>query len=95
MNTLMKNVALWIVLFLIVILALISFTNVPQGRRPLGEADFIAQLQAENIEAVSVKELGNRLFEVQVKFKNRVEGQEGMSFRTDTFREEWKTALTS
>jgi len=95
MNTLMKNVALWIVLFLIVILALISFTNVPQGKRPLGEADFIAQLQAENIDAVSVKELGNRLFEVQVKFKNRVDGREGMTFKTDTFREEWKTALTS
>ena len=95
MNTLMKNVALWIVLFLIVILALISFTNVPEGKRPLGEADFIAQLQAENIDAVSVKELGNRLFEVQVKFKNRVDGREGMTFKTDTFREEWKTALTS
>ena len=61
MNNFLKHISLWIVLLIIVVLALSNFSKFQEGKRALSEADFIAQLSADNIESVVLKEVGNNL----------------------------------
>ncbi len=95
MNGLLKSASLWLVLLLVVVLALINFPKVQEGRRALGEQDFIAQLQADNIESVVVKVAGENLYQVHAKFRAKVEERASVDFMTDSFREEWKVLLQS
>lgn len=93
MNNFLKHISLWIVLLIIVVLALSNFSKFQEGKRALSEADFIAQLSADNIESVVLKEVGNNLIEIKATFKNKVENNASIEFKTDTFRDEWRTQL--
>jgi len=93
MNGLFKQVSLWIVLIIIVVLAFSNFSTMQTDRRELREPDFIAQLEANNIEKVVVTEAGNDLKEVNAKFRQEVDGQSSVTFKTDTFREDWRETL--
>ena len=95
MNNFLKHVSLWIVLLIIIVLALSNFSRFQAGGRELGEPDFVAQLNADNIKSVSIKEAGSNLLQVTAKFHKAVENQDGMEFKTDKFREEWRQALTA
>ncbi len=95
MNNFLKHVSLWIVLLIIVVLALSNFSRFQEGARPLGEPDFVAQLDADNIESVSIKEVGSNLLEVRADFRNTVENQNAMEFKTDQFRDEWRQQLSA
>lgn len=93
MNSFLKHVSLWIVLLIIVILALSNFSRMQEARRPLHEPDFVAQLNADNIETVTIKEVGSNLVQVSATFRNPVENSNSMEFKTDKFRDEWREKL--
>lgn len=93
MNNFLKHISLWIVLLIILVLALSNFSKFQENRRPLTEADFVAQLEADNIESVVLKEVGNNLIQVKAIFKNKVENSSSIEFKTDKFRDEWRTTL--
>ena len=57
MNNFLRHISLWIVLLIIVVLAL-SIFQMQETKRPMGEPDFITQLNAGNIESVTLKEVG-------------------------------------
>ncbi len=95
MNSLLKGASLWIVLLIIVILALLNFTKLQPEKKVLGEPDFVAQLAANNVDSVVVKEVGNNLLQIHAKFKDKAkaDGRESMDFKTDKFKDEWKQEL--
>ncbi len=95
MNNFLKHVSLWIVLLIIVVLALSNFSRFQEQRRPLSEPDFIAQLDADNIASVSIKEVGSNLLQISADFHNPVENQNSMEFKTNEFREEWRQKLSA
>lgn len=99
MNGFLKQVSLWIVLLIIVVLALSSFSSMKAARKEMLEPDFVAQLQKGNIKSVKVKEVGSNLKQVVAEFKDSVAnteevgGQRKMQFNTDDFKPEWKAEL--
>lgn len=99
MNGFLKQVSLWIVLLMIVVLALSNFSSMKGNRKELLESDFVTQLQKGNIKSVTVKEAGNNLRQVVAEFKDEVAGKEEvggqrkMQFITDEFKDEWKAEL--
>jgi cell division protease FtsH len=96
MNGFLKQVSLWIVLLIIVVLALSAFTDWQTGRKEYVEQDFVAMvsdLNDQRIERVRVTEEGEKLFSVEVTFKELVDGRKTASFTTNEFREEWKASL--
>ncbi len=95
MNSLLKGASLWIVLLIIVILALLNFSKIQPQKKDLGEPDFVAQLTANNVDSVVIKEAGNNLLQVHAKFKDKakVDGRETLDFKTDKFKDEWKQEL--
>lgn len=93
MNNFLKHISLWIVFFIILVLALSNFSKWQNNKRPLSESDFVAQLTVANIESVSVKEVSSKLFHIKALFKNQVDGNVSVEFNTDSFRDEWRAQL--
>lgn len=93
MNNFLKHISLWIVFLIILVLALSNFSKFQNARKPIGEADFLTQLNAGNIESVTVKEVGSKLFHVKAVFKNKVDDNASVEFNTDEFRDEWRAQL--
>ncbi|MBI2433102.1 MAG: ATP-dependent metallopeptidase FtsH/Yme1/Tma family protein, partial [Candidatus Hydrogenedentes bacterium] len=93
MNNFFKQVSLWLILLLIVVLALSNFSTMQGKERTLGETDFLAQIKADNIESVSVVSAGDNREEVSAKFKTPVENQKSMKFTAKEFKDEWTTDL--
>ena len=96
MNGFLKQVSLWIVLLIIVVLALSAFTDWQKPRKEYSESDFVAQIFDEKdmrIEAVRVTEEGEKLFNVEVRFTEEIDGRRVASFTTNEFKDEWKQQL--
>ncbi len=93
MNNLLKQYTLWIVVILVVILAMTQFTQMPNRPRTLGERDFVREMDNGNIKAVVIKEVGKNLVQINATLKKKVENQETVSFKSNEFKDEWKTAL--
>ncbi|MBP8129713.1 MAG: ATP-dependent zinc metalloprotease FtsH [Candidatus Hydrogenedentes bacterium] len=97
MNGFLKQVSLWIVLLIIVVLALSAFTDWQKPRKEYTEADFVAQVLDEKdtrIESVSVTEEGEKLFSVEVRFAEEMDGRRTASFTTNEFKDDWKQQLS-
>lgn len=93
MNNAFRQISLWIVLLIIVVLAISNLTKMQSDKRPLGEPDFIVQLTQNNIESVVIKEAGSNLKDVKVKFREKVDNNFGFDFKTDNFKDEWRAKL--
>ncbi|HOK10329.1 MAG TPA: ATP-dependent zinc metalloprotease FtsH [Candidatus Hydrogenedens sp.] len=93
MNSFLKQISLWIVFLIIMVLVLSNFSKVKGPKKELLEPDFVQQLAQGNIKSVTIREIGNNLKQVYAELKNEVEGQKKIQFNTDTFKEEWKNQL--
>ncbi len=93
MNSFLKQISLWVVFLIIMVLVLSNFSKVHGPRRELLEPDFVQQLQQGNIKSVTIRESGNNLKQVYAELKNEVEGQKKILFNTDEFKDEWKQQL--
>ncbi len=93
MNSFLKQISLWIVFLIIMVLVLSNFSKVKGPHRELLEPDFVEQLNRENIKSVTIKEVGNNLKQVVAELRTEVDGQKRIQFNTDNFKEEWKAKL--
>ncbi|MCA1902831.1 MAG: ATP-dependent zinc metalloprotease FtsH [Candidatus Hydrogenedens sp.] len=93
MNSFLKQISLWIVFLIIMVLVLSNFSKVKGPKKELLEPDFVQQLAQGNIKSVTIREIGNNLKQVYAELKDEVEGQKKIQFNTDTFKEEWKNQL--
>ncbi len=89
----LKHFFLWIALLIIVVLALSYFSKLQSAERPMGEVYFVSQLNADNIESVTMTEVGTNLIEVKAVFKEKVDNNSEAEFKTNAFRDEWKSQL--
>jgi len=94
MNSFLKQVSLWIVLLIIVVLALSQFSATQKPGRELWSKDFEQQLRNENIKSIDVRRVEEEQYLFKATFKEPIEGQKGMEFESDEFPEEWKTMLS-
>ena len=96
MNGFLKQVSLWIVLLIIVVLALSAFTDWQTPKKEFTEREFVGMVQDpqdSRIERVRVTEEGENLFNVEVAFKEEVDGRKTADFTTNEFKEDWKVLL--
>jgi cell division protease FtsH len=94
MNGLLKQVSLWIILLIIVVLALSQFSEVSRTREKLYVEDFVEQLEADNIASLpKVTKLPNEQYKIVATFRNDVKGEKRMEFEHDQFPEAWRAKL--
>jgi cell division protease FtsH len=96
LNGLFKQVSLWIVLAIIVVLVLTRFSEMNTQPSLKGQADFLAQLEAGNIKSPVKVTLGEKSDRVYVEFKDAVgdtKQKELAPFTVPEFRKEWEETL--
>ncbi|MFP4172752.1 MAG: ATP-dependent zinc metalloprotease FtsH [Candidatus Hydrogenedentota bacterium] len=95
MNGFLKQISLWLILFLIGALALMYYSDSRQPTVELKKQDFEQELERENIAELSVTNLGEEGFSYEAEFKEPVENQERMKFEWHTFPDDWEEMLAA
>jgi len=93
MNGFLKQVSLWVVLLIILVLLLTTLNKGQSSREELWEGDFVAQLKAGNIESPVKVTKGEDLYTFKAKFKKPYMSQNMIEFKTDEFPQEWKDLM--
>ncbi|HOZ46988.1 MAG TPA: ATP-dependent zinc metalloprotease FtsH [Candidatus Hydrogenedentes bacterium] len=94
MNGFLKQVSLWIVILIIVVLALSSFSNMNGPKEELSSADFEQALADGHVEKLEVTLLsGQNKYRFKPHFNPKVKGRDSMDFYFDEFPEKWKAML--
>ncbi|MCL4219443.1 MAG: AAA family ATPase, partial [Candidatus Hydrogenedentes bacterium] len=93
MNGFLKQVSLWVVLLIILVLLLTTLNNGQGSREELWEGDFVSQLEADNIKSPVNITRGENLFTFRADFKQPYKNQKSIEFKADQFREEWRTSM--
>ncbi len=95
MNGFFKQISIWIILLIIVLLGLSTFSKQSGSKAQLWSKQFEEQLFKEppNIESVQISRLPEEQFRFKVKFKDAVEGHSSMEFETHEYPEAWKARL--
>jgi cell division protease FtsH len=96
MNGLFKQVSLWIVLGIIVVLVLTRFSDLNPKPVMKGQADFVTQMTAQNIADPVKVSIGEKSVRIYAKFKEPVGDakQTDFTFTVPEFRPEWEKTLT-
>jgi len=97
MNGFLKQISLWLVVLLIVVLLLSNLNGMQGTRTELLEQDFVSQLSEQNIDPKTTVRAAknNDLYNVTAAFKTPYKDQKVISFSTDEFKDEWKRSLES
>ena len=97
MSGIFKQISLWIIVVIILMLALSQVTQRTQPTEELWSKHFEEQLMQENIESVEVRQLPNDgLYVFKVVFKEPVyEEQTRMKFESDIYPDEWRSMLSA
>ncbi len=95
MNGLFKQVSLWIVLGIIVVLVLTRFSDLNPKPAMKGQADFVEQMEAQNIADPVKVSIGEKSVRIYAKFKAPVgeAKQTDFTFTVPEFRPEWEATL--
>jgi cell division protease FtsH len=95
MNGYFKQLSLWLVLGLIVILAVSRLSNPEASKTKLGHLDFKRQLNVEpsNVEEVIVTKMPNEEYRFRVKFAEAVDNKTTLTFFYHELPKEWETKM--
>ena len=93
MNGFFKQISIWIILLIIVLFLLSTFSRKSDPKVQLWSKDFEEQLFAENIESVDILKLPEEQYKFKATFIEPYEGQNQMEFETDRYPEDWVTEL--
>jgi cell division protease FtsH len=95
MNGFLKQISLWLVLLIIVLLFVTKFGTGVSPKEELQTKDFRAQLDLDNIKSVVVLDTSEKLYAYKVTFKDREKagGHAGMEFHDSEFTSELKAEL--
>ncbi|MBI4558779.1 MAG: AAA family ATPase, partial [Candidatus Hydrogenedentes bacterium] len=93
MNSFLKQISLWVILIIFLVLALTHFAETRQPKAHLLPRDFTEQLTNQNVAKLHVTAINELLYRFRVEFKSAVRGNAKMDFKYHTFPEEWRTKL--
>ena len=93
MNGFFKQISIWIILLIIVLFLISTFSRKSEPKEQLWSKDFEEQLFAENIESVDILKLPEEQYKFKATFIEPYEGQNQMEFETDRYPEDWVTEL--
>ena len=94
MNGFWKQISVWIVMLVLVLLVVSQFGSMRQSKEALLQSDFVEQLDKANIKGpVIITRKGDTAWDVRAPFKNPVKEHTYMEFQTTQFRTEWEAAL--
>ncbi|MCC6488149.1 MAG: ATP-dependent zinc metalloprotease FtsH [Candidatus Hydrogenedentes bacterium] len=94
MNGFLKNVSLWVVVLIILVLLLTTLQNGQGSKEQLWEGDFVAQLKEGNIKSPVRVTKGEELYPFSAQFAKAYKNHTKIEFKTDEFPAEWKTLMT-
>lgn len=95
MSGIFKQISLWIVILIILLLGVYNFGGTNSEKVALTSYNFSEQLELGNVEKVDIVRLPEEQYRFDVTFKEKVDEQLTMEFQTDQFREEWRTELAA
>ncbi len=98
-----KQIAIWILLLILLLLGLTQLSRQGSGRAPLWSKQFEEQLlrtdntgnPVSNIKTVQIVRLADELYRFKATFKEPVDGQSAIQFDTDIYPPEWRVALNA
>ncbi len=94
MNGLFKQISLWLILLIIVVIAASKLSNPAASSAKLGPQDFESQLTAGNVESVVVyKQPDDEGYRIKAAFRDEVDGNKALTFYYDEFPEAWRDAM--
>ncbi len=94
MNGVMKQVSLWIVLLIFVVLVLSNFSGIGKQKEDLHQRDFVDQLMAGNVDSpVTISITSDKMMTVKANFKEPFKDHSSIEFSTPEFR--WEEELTA
>ena len=94
MNRFFRQISVWIILLIVVLYLLSTFSQKGEPEKGLWSKHFEEQLRLGNIESVKIRKLPEGQYKFQAEFKEPVMGQNRMEFETDLYKEEWRELLT-
>lgn len=95
MSGIFKQISLWIVILIILLLGVYNFGGSKDDAVVLTSYTFTEQLNLGNVEKVDILRLPEEQYLFKVQFKEKVDEQASMEFETDQFKEEWRTELAA
>ena len=93
MNGFLKQISLWIVLIIIIILLLTHYSTTDRAREELTRRDFVEQLNAGNVQSLTITIAGDNFYKYYAKLKDLVNGQNEIQFDYHEVPDEWETLL--
>ncbi len=93
MNGYFKQISIWIILLIIVLFLLSTFSRKSDPEEELWSKHFEEQLRLENIKSVKILKLPEEQYKFKAVFKEPYLGREQMEFPTDRYPDEWKQLL--
>ncbi|MCX5769178.1 MAG: ATP-dependent zinc metalloprotease FtsH [Candidatus Hydrogenedentes bacterium] len=93
MNSFFKQISLWIVLLIIVVLVLSQFSSTQRTQERLGVKDFEQALADHQVKKVEYSRLGEGEYEFDVQFDPPYHDNRSMKFFHHEFPAAWETAL--
>ena len=93
MNGYFKQISIWIILLIIVLFLLSTFSRKSEPKEELWSKHFEEQLFGENIKSVDILKLPEEQYKFKATFKLPHLGQNQMEFETDRYPAEWVTEL--
>ncbi len=98
MNGFFKQVSLWVLLLVILVLLLTTLQNGQTGKQPIGAIDFAEQLKLNNVKSIRITtpETDKGTYTFKGELKQEVEGRgKTFSFENDSIPEEWKSMMAA
>ncbi len=93
MNGVFKQVTLWLVLLIFVVLVISNFSGLGTQVEELHQRDFVEQLEAGNIDGPVVISSGDNMVKVTANFVEPYKEQTTIEFQAPEFRESWEETL--
>ncbi|MDK1021049.1 MAG: hypothetical protein QGD90_05380 [Candidatus Hydrogenedentes bacterium] len=93
MNGFFKQISIWIILLIIVLFLLSTFSQRSEPKEELWSKHFEEQLFLKNIETVQIRRLPEEQYKFNAKFINPYQDQNQMEFETDRFPDKWVEEL--
>jgi len=93
MNSFLKQISLWIVLLIIVVLVLSQFSSSQKAQEKLGVADFEQALEQKQVQKLEYSRIGDGEYEFHAEFEPPYRENESMKFIYHEFPEEWVAML--
>ena len=81
MNGIFKQISLWVILLIILVLLLTNYATKPGSGKALTKSDWIDQVYADNVESVELAEASENLWDYTITLRESVDEQSKIEFQ--------------